>query len=246
MKSFLLSLQFLTIITVVPGLTASRRELVASLAFFPLTGLVIGAIVAGFDWAARGVWPAQVCGVLDVVLLALITRGLHLDGVADTFDAIGSRADRERALEIMRDSSSGALGILAMISVLLVKVAASVELSSHAAWQWFILVPSLSRLGINVLGVLSVYARRSGGLGEAFTGRSALVYLPVAGLTAISAAWILCRIPGLVMLGLLALWCVPVALFCRHRFGGITGDILGAHLETAEAAMLLAAAALVR
>ncbi len=245
MKSFLLSLQFLTIITIVPGLSATRRELSASLAFFPLTGLIIGAIVAGFDWAARGLWPVQICGVLDVALLALLTRGLHLDGVADTFDAIGSQAGCERALEIMRDSNSGALGILAMVVVLLIKAVSAIELSTQAAWQWFILVPCLSRFGINVLGSLSRYARSSGGLGQAFTGRASLTYMPVAAATALSAAWILGKIYGIAMLIALVLWCIPAGIWCKRRFGGITGDILGAQVELTEAAMFLAAAAII-
>ena len=221
------------------------RQLSASLAFFPFVGLILGALLAGFDWAARGLWPDRVCGVLDVVWLALLTRGLHLDGVADTFDAIGSSAHRERALEIMRDSSSGALGVLAMVTVLLVKVAAVSELSGQAAWQWLILVPCLSRLGINILGSLSRYAREGGGLGEAFTGKASLKYLPLALVTAVAAAWILNGTAGVAMLAAVAAWCVPVALWCRGRFGGVTGDILGAHLETVEAAMFLAAAAIV-
>ncbi len=242
----MLSLQFLTIITIVPGLRATRRELASSLAFFPLTGLILGGLLSGFDWAARGVWPPRICGVLDVVWLALLTRGLHLDGVADTFDAIGSGADRQRALEIMRDSSNGALGILSMVSLLLVKVVAMSELSLHAAWHWLMLIPCLSRLGINVLGAVSSYARTEGGLGQAFTGRESLRYMPVALVTAVSAAWILRDIPGLIMLGGVILWCLPVAAWCRYRFGGITGDVLGAHVELAETAMFLVAAALVQ
>ncbi len=229
----------------VPDLIGTRRQLSGSLAFFPFTGLIIGSLLAGFDWAARGLWPSEICGVLDAVCLAFLTRGLHLDGVADTFDAVGSGADRERALEIMRDSSNGALGVLAMVSLLMVKAAALTGLSAHAAWQWFMLIPCLSRLGINIIGSISSYARATGGLGEAFTGKSSRRYLIVALVTALTAAWILKGTEGLAMLAAGAAWCVPAAMWCRLRFGGVTGDLLGAHVETVETAMFLAAAAIV-
>ena len=189
-------------------------------------------------------WPVPVCGVLDVAFLAVLTRGLHLDGVADTFDAVGSGMPRDRALEIMRDSSSGALGVLAMVLVLMLKAVALVQLSAHAAWNWFMLVPCLSRFAINLLGSFSGYARKGGGLGEAFTGRKAMRYMPVALLTVLSAAWILGGASGLSMTGVLAACSLTAAWWMRCRFGGVTGDLLGAHLEITETAMFLWAAAI--
>ncbi len=244
-KSFLLSLQFLTVIKVAPGLHADRGEFSSSLAFFPLVGLILGSLAAGFDWAARGLWPPSLCGVLDVAWLAFLTGGLHLCGLAHAFDAVGSGADRQRALEIMQ-GSSGASGGLAIVVVLMVKSAAVIELSRHAAWQWFMLVPCLSRLGINVLGSFSRYAGNDAAPGAGFAGRVFLRYLPMAAASAAAAAWILGHLSGMVVLVLSVLWCLPVALWCRHRFGGISGDILGAHVETVETFMFLAAAALVR
>lgn len=186
-------------------------------------------------------WPASICGVLDVAWLAFLTRGLHLDGVADTFDAIGSNADRDRALSIMRDSSNGALGVLALIIVILIKAVTVTELSRQGAWQWLMLVPCLSRTGINCLGSFSIYARPEGGLGEAFTGRASLRYLPMAAATAGAAAWILRGIAGISMLAAVGFLSLFTALWCRKKFGGITGDILGANVEIMEAAMFLAA-----
>ena len=180
-----------------------------------------------------------------MAFLAFLTRGLHLDGVADTFDAVGSGMPGDRALEIMRDSNNGALGLLVMVLVLMLKAAALVQLSAHAAWNWFMLVPCLSRLAINLLGSFSGYAREGGGLGEAFTGRDAMRYLPVALVTALSAAWILGHATGLVMAAVLAAWSLLAAWWMRGRFGGVTGDLLGAHLEITETAMFLWVAAIV-
>ena len=84
--------------TTLPELHGNRHELSSSMIFFPLTGLILGGLLAGFNWAAEGLWPVSICGVFDAAWLALLTRGLHLDGVADTFDALGSNADMDRAL----------------------------------------------------------------------------------------------------------------------------------------------------
>lgn len=145
----------------------------------------------------------------------------------------------------MRDSSSGALGVLALVTLMLLKAAALTELSRHGAWQWLMLVPCLSRTGINFSGAFSTYARQEGGLGEAFTGRDASRSLPIAVIFAAAAAWILGGIAGIVMLLAAGVSSYLSALWFRQKFGGITGDILGAHVEILETAMFLASVALV-
>ncbi len=218
-------------------------ELGRSMAFFPLVGLVIGGLTSGIDWAARGLWPPSIAGVVAVVFLALLTRGLHLDGLADTADAVASGADRERALEIMRDSTNGALGILAMVLVLMIKAVCAVQLSTHAAWQWFVLIPCFSRTGIVLLGAISEYARPSGGLGSPFAGRGVSRNLLLALPTTIAAAWTLAEATGVAMLAGVVAMSAIASLWARRRFGGTTGDILGAHVELQEALLFLASAA---
>ena len=216
------------------------------MAYFPLTGLVAGCLTAGLDWTVKGIWPPAVAGVVAVTFLAFLTRGLHLDGLADTADAVASGADREKALEIMRDSANGALGILTMLLVLLVKCTCAVQLSLTASWQWFVIIPCFSRTGLVVLAAVSRYARSSGGLGALFTGKGSRQALFIAIPTAAAASWALNGLTGIALLACVIVLSLAVAAWSRNRFGGVTGDILGAHVELQEALLFLVATALVR
>lgn len=215
-----------------------------SLAYFPFVGLIIGAVIAGFDWAAKGVWPATIAGTASVALMAFVTRGLHLDGLADTADAVASGRGREEALEIMRDSTNGALGILAMVIVLVMKSVSAVSISNMSAWQWFVIIPCFSRTGVVVLGAFSSYARTSGGLGSAFTGSGTARYLLLSLPTAAAAAWALCGVSGLSVLAVVIVCSLAVARWAEKKFGGVTGDVLGAHVELIEMFLFLSAAAI--
>src|SRR5213080_4777965 len=113
-----------------------RAEAVAALRWFPLLGASLGA-VAGLPAVAvlHRAPHAQLLGaVLSVLLLALLTRGLHLDGLADTLDGLGSRAPAESALEIMRRSDVGPFGVIAIVSVLLIDVAALASYDGECVW----------------------------------------------------------------------------------------------------------------
>lgn len=209
-------------------------------------GLILGGMTAGLNWAARGFWTPVLSGTAVVILLVFLTRGLHLDGLADTADAIGSSASREKAFEIMKDSCNGALGVLALVSALLLKTASAVSLSRVDAWQMFILLPCLSRWSLNCLAASSDYARPEGGLGAAFCGRSARRHLLISGLTAMAASWFLADTKGLGLLAAATAAGPLTAVWFRKKFGGLTGDMLGAHLEAAETILFMLGAGICR
>ncbi len=128
-KGLLIAVQFLTVISFAPRLFVQEAELTAALSYFPFVGLIIGFLLAGVYWALGGWCQAPVLGVIETMTLAFLTRGLHLDGLADTFDAIGSGRPAEAALLIMKDSQIGALGAVSLILVLLLKSCALAEIS---------------------------------------------------------------------------------------------------------------------
>nr|WP_246325288.1 adenosylcobinamide-GDP ribazoletransferase [Dissulfurirhabdus thermomarina] len=230
----------MTVVSIAPRLEAGAADLRRSLAFFPAVGLLLGGLLAGFDWAARGLWPSPVVGAMEAAWLALLTRGLHMDGLADTADGLASGFDAARSLEVMRDSRSGALGVLAVVLVLLLKATGLAALSAGgAATGFFCLVPCLARWGINVLGALSPYARPGEGLGRAFTGAGAARALPAAGLTALGAAYLLGGAAGLAAFAGVTVLSAAAAAWFRHRLGGVTGDVLGAHAEVTEVVLVL-------
>ena len=220
-----------------------EAELTAALSYFPFVGLIIGYGIMGVDWVLRGYYQAPVLGIIETMALAFVTRGLHLDGLVDTFDAIGSGRPAEDALRIMKDSHIGALGAVSLILVLLLKASALSEVSRRGLWQVVVLAPCLSRWGLNVLAASSDYARPAGGLGQAFVGRKTWRTLPVSGLSALAAAWFLAGIRGVEGFFGVIFWSLVVAFYFRRRLGGVTGDVLGAHLELTETLLMLAGAA---
>ena len=213
--------------------------------WFPLVGLGLGLSAAGGALAsARLGVPHTVSGLLSVLILAVLTRGLHLDGLADAWDAIGSGKRGEEALSLMKDPRLGAFGGAALFFLLAVKWAALSSLIERGAWQWIALAPALSRASLVLLAALTPYARPGGGLGAPFCRRPAVRSFPLAWGSALAFAWILFGEEGLIGLLVSAVSALPASAFYRRRFGGVTGDLLGAHLEEVEAALLLLGAAL--
>ncbi len=223
----------------VPGLTATERDIRASLGFYPLVGLVIGGLLAGFDWACKGLWTPEVTAVLDVAFLAAITRGLHLDGLADVADGLGGGVEPERALEIMKDSRVGPFGAVALVLLLALKAVSLFGLTVHSHWEVLVTAPCLSRWGINVLGASSRYARPGRGLGRACVGPETAPSLLLGGATALAASAILMGWFGAILLISASAWSLCMAAWFRRRLGGVTGDVLGAHAEITETLLFL-------
>jgi adenosylcobinamide-GDP ribazoletransferase len=241
------ALRFLTRLPV-PGPPLEVRDLGRALAFFPVAGAALGGLVAGAGWLLQPRLAPGVLAALLVTLLAGLTGALHLDGLADVADGLGGgHGDRARTLAIMRDSRIGAFGAAALVLVLLVKVAAVAELLRRGGTGWALLcAPVLSRTAAVPLVVLLPYARPDG-LGRAFhegggprelviAAGLALVALGGAAAGGVGVVLVLPAVAGLAAAGL-------VALACRRRLGGLTGDVYGAAIELAEAAFLLAASA---
>ena len=134
------ALRFLTIIPI-PGLPPmTEHGIVRAMPFFPVAGLLIGAATAAIGWGAGWLWGDLVRAVALVVAGAVLTAGLHLDGVADSCDALFSWRPRERKLEIMKDSRIGTMGALGLFTVILLKVAAYASLGTYW-WQAALLAP---------------------------------------------------------------------------------------------------------
>ncbi|WP_300671723.1 adenosylcobinamide-GDP ribazoletransferase [Desulfoluna sp.] len=216
---------------------------VGQVAMFPVVGLILGGILALTDALLSQLWPPMVVGILDTVLLMILTGGFHLDGLGDTADGLFSHRPKERALEIMKDSRSGAMGVLAMIAILSMKWAG---LASMAEPGWsrallLIAIPSLAR-GSQIIGIgLLPYARKEGTAHDLFgdvslVKRLRFVILPVL-LVLLTGG------RGVMVLLVHALLTAVLLLWYRKKMGGITGDMLGAMTEITEGFLFVAAAA---
>ncbi len=245
--SFALALSFLTIFRL-PGLatrTASPSELAASFVFFPVVGAWLGVIWVLLTMALRPCLPSGVLAVLLTAVLAVLTRGLHLDGLADLADGVGGGYTPERRLEIMKDSRIGTFGGVALILILAMKIGALNALLQAGKWQPLLLVPMLSRLGMVLGAYRSVYPRPEGGLGKSFCEQLRVQHTLAAGLLALIGSLAISPVlAGFMLVSLMV--CVGLVRVCsRTWLGGITGDVLGALNEISEAVLLAVAAALV-
>ena len=122
MRPLLAAIQFLTVIPFPKSFTGGEKELARCMPFFPVVGLLIGIIIAAFDHVMGLIFPPLPANVMTVIAMTVISGGLHMDGLADTADGFFSARPRERVLEIMRDSRTGVMGVLAVVFVIVLKV----------------------------------------------------------------------------------------------------------------------------
>jgi adenosylcobinamide-GDP ribazoletransferase len=164
LRGLISAIQFITSIPL--GRTAIFEPR-AMVPFFPVVGLILGMVVAVFDFVALYFWPVYVVAVLDVVLLVVLTGALHIDGLGDTADGLYGRRPREQALKIMKDSRIGAMGLVAVICVLAVKWAGLASLGPHRSLL-IIIIPAFARSGM-IFGMYFLeYGRPDGGTGSPF------------------------------------------------------------------------------
>jgi adenosylcobinamide-GDP ribazoletransferase len=211
---------------------------------FPLVGLIVGAIGGiAYGIASAFALPALAAALIAVAATALVTGGLHEDGLADTADGFGGGATRDHKLEIMRDSRTGAYGVLALIFSVGLRVAAIADIAA----RWHVLgalvaAHALSR-GILPAALRWLEPARSDGLG-ATAGRPAQNAALFAFGLALGVALIGVGIPvGLsaaIAAGVIA---IAIGWLAQSQIGGQTGDVLGAIEQGAETAALLAVAA---
>ena len=206
--------------------------------FFPLVGAGIGLLQLGVLRLLKPHLPSRAAAVLVVALSAFLTRGLHLDGLADFADGLGGGATREAALRIMRDPAVGAFGVIALVLVLALKIAAVDALASPPA---LVLAPALARWTAVPLGFFLPDARESAGLGSAMTAGAGRFELAGATVLAIALSLLFPWKLALFSWTAALLASLFVGTIARRRLGGMTGDVLGANVELAEAAALTAA-----
>lgn len=209
--------------------TAGRAMLLA-----PLVGLALAVPAVLLVVLLRDRVGPLLLAALVVGMLALLTRGMHLDGLADTADGLGSGRPAEGALDVMRRGDVGPFGVVTLVLVLLVQVAAVTELltSGHApAGLAAALV--VSRLALPLMCLDGVPAARTDGLGATVAGSvsrtAAVLAIIIAGLALLALAAVAGQRVLLVQLGLLA--GLGLGFRAARRFGGITGDVLGAVVE---------------
>lgn len=234
-QAFLIALQFLTIFPVKLNTSVSSEAMGRSLLFYPLVGLILGAVLIAIALLLSTQNPF-VSAALVLTLWVVVTGGLHLDGLADSSDAwLGGLGDKARTLAIMKDPACGPIGVLALLLVLLLKFVAIttlIETQQATALVWAVV---LARTAMPLLFLTTNYQREQG-LGSAM--RAAMpedatraVLLITAAVTVLLAGF------GVVVITLVVFMLLRYLM--ERRLGGFTGDTAGAMIELLETTALL-------
>ncbi|MDG1482594.1 MAG: adenosylcobinamide-GDP ribazoletransferase [Myxococcota bacterium] len=236
MRPFLLAVGFLTRIPT-PLVMPEGRELARSMLWFPLVGLLLAVPLLGMAHLLSGVLSPLLVAAIVVALLAGLTGGLHLDGVADCFDALGVFGDTERRLTVMKDPRVGALGAVGLVMVLILKVLALAEAGPALP---AVLLPALvlSRWTAVLLAATFPYARPKG-TGQAMATDVGWVEVIGGGLVVLA---VLGALGGWWAAGLALVGALLLAARMHRLLGGLTGDVYGAAVEVVEVVFFIALA----
>jgi len=231
-KQLLFAFGFLTVI---PGLGSVKADAGASSAFFPVVGAFLGCCIFGISFV--GISPLSVA-VFIVIFLIIATRGIHADGILDTFDGfLSGRTKQEEILSIMKDSRVGALGFISAFCIYVLKITILYEIARYipgAHRSLLILPPVLSRGGVGLY--CRIFPPAGKGMGSSFassikTGHILTSFLIMELLSFRQFNVMILLLPVLI----LAFW-VVWGIICRKKIGGFTGDTIGAGIEMTEVA----------
>lgn len=215
-------------------------ELAASMAWYPVIGLLIGGVLIVTDVVLTAVLAPVVVNVLLIVVLVLLTRGLHQDGLADTLDGLAGGHTPAERLSIMHDPRIGAIGATGLFLSLILRYAGLMALPHELRVPTVLCMPAMGRWAMVTLARISPYARAEGGLAAPFLTHLAWRHVAVSTVVLTIA---LAGGFGVIGTCLILLGGTLIILVCRRAyrrwFSGITGDTLGATNEVIEILFLL-------
>lgn len=234
LESIVVAFQFLTRLYLPINVEWDTANLRRSLMWFGLVGAFIGVILAGamtlfnrFDLI-----PA-VSAIIILLIWIFITGGMHIDGISDMADGFFSMRDKEKTLEIMKDSHVGAFGVITIVFLLLIKFEMLKEFIIIEKNVWLlILPPTIARIAAGL--VLSFYeTTKKSGLGYTFHSSDPRIFWAIGFIVTLIISSIL-NIKSLIFIGIAILVSNLMALWAKKKIGGLNGDIYGAIVETVE------------
>jgi adenosylcobinamide-GDP ribazoletransferase len=238
------ALTFLTRVPLGRSVAVDGSDVARGAVLFPLVGAGIGAVSGGAAVLLHPWLPSFAAAGIALAVAVLLTGAMHVDALADTFDAVGAPT-RERALEVMRDSRLGAFGTTAIVLDLLIKAGAVAALLDRGgALPALIAAGAVSRAAAAPLAAWLPYPRAEGGPGSVLTGRISWPAAAAAVVLAVGIAVLAARGSGAAMAATACVVAGCVGLVYLRWLGGATGDGLGAATELAETAALVVAAGL--
>ena len=178
MKRFISILQFMTRIPINID-TGFDEEFHKTITYFPLVGLVLGVLIYIIGLVSGIFFDSFITSIIVTLALVILTGGLHIDGLGDTFDAIYSYRDKERMLEIMKDSRLGTNSLLAIMFLILLKIGFIYSIINNSLLWTVIFMPVVARLGVIVMMYKTVTPRENG-MGNLFIGKASTSMFTIA------------------------------------------------------------------
>jgi len=245
-KNFINAAQFLTIVPVSKHHETEEGGLARSMGYFPLIGFLIGFLLVNANKAMELIaLPQTISNVLLVALSVLVTRALHIDGLADTLDGLMGGRDHSSRLSIMKDSRLGTAGALGIFFVLAIKYISLNNLFESEKAAALLTAPVLARWSQTLMVFKANYGREDG-MGKAFVGHLRASGLAAASVVAIGlSAFVVVRLDTrsvVLIFGLLAgvvLLTFMGRCYLVRKLGGVTGDAIGAMSELNEVLVFL-------
>ncbi|WP_195941046.1 adenosylcobinamide-GDP ribazoletransferase [Romboutsia sp. 1001713B170131_170501_G6] len=245
MKRFISILQFMTRIPINIDV-GFDDEFHKTITYFPLVGFVLGILLFIIGAVSNILFDPFITSILVTLGSVILTGGLHIDGLGDTFDAIYSYRDKEKMLEIMKDSRLGTNSLLAIVFLILLKIGFIYSLINNNLMWTVIFMPVIGRLGVIRLTYKTVSPREKG-MGNLFIGKATTSMFLTAILYTMALIIIVAKfifkssitLPILVSIIVVILF---NQLFKNHiykKIDGVTGDILGCSIELGEVIYLL-------
>jgi adenosylcobinamide-GDP ribazoletransferase len=236
MKNFILMLQFLTRIPINIEIDVDENSFKSAMVYFPLIGLVVGILNALVFLSLSLIFSNSITIIFVTLFNVCLTGAFHLDGLADTCDGIYSARKKERMLEIMKDSSIGTNGSVAIFFDLALRIGllTSINNTNYNIVKAIIISCVLSKTILVLLSYVSTYARKEGGLGNVFIGKISLKTLIIALIIMAALTYSLVGLNAIFIIVPTILIMILFEKYIKSIIDGITGDILGAASELTE------------
>ncbi len=242
MKRFISILQFMTRIPINID-TGFDEEFHKTITYFPLVGLVLGVLIYIIGLVSGIFFDSFITSIIVTLALVILTGGLHIDGLGDTFDAIYSYRDKERMLEIMKDSRLGTNSLLAIMFLILLKIGFIYSIINNSLLWTVIFMPVVARLGVIVMMYKTVTPRENG-MGNLFIGKASTSMFTIAILYTIiliigisKLIFLVSTFEAMMLISTIIILFIFNNLFKKYiykKIDGVTGDILGCTIELGE------------
>ena len=235
LKALILSIQFMTGIPIPINIDVKEDKIYKIASYFPVVGLLIGGILYIAYLLLKDLFSREIVMTFLVAFSYILTRGMHIDGLADTFDGLFSNKDREKIIEIMKDSRLGTNGVLALVFMVILKILFLSDIRQSLLFSALLVSPVIARLSVVFSIAISKSARGGKGLGGLLLERAGLREFVIALLISTIAGYFVMPLKDLALLYVISLsFTYLISKYISKKIGGMTGDTLGAVNEFVE------------